>query len=113
VNVATGLVLVAAGVLVAIVGRFTATGRIRRNGLVGIRTARSKADDESWLIVHRAAQPWLIGGGAALAVAGAVAAAARAARPAAVIAGCALLVVLVVAGTVAGHAALRHHGLPR
>ncbi|NVI89819.1 SdpI family protein [Actinomadura sp. BRA 177] len=112
-NIATGLILVAAGVLVVVVGRLTATGRIGRNNLVGIRTARSKADDESWLIVHRAAQPWMIGGGVALAVGGVVAAAAEPARTAAVIVGAVLLVVLVIAGTVAGHAALRHRDLPR
>ncbi|MGW7416678.1 SdpI family protein [Streptomyces sp. NPDC054863] len=46
------------------VGRIGSTGRLRRNALAGIRTARSMESDESWRTVHRAAAPWLYAAGA-------------------------------------------------
>ncbi|CND67798.1 Predicted integral membrane protein [Mycobacterium tuberculosis] len=111
-DIVAAVVLIAGGLLVALTGRLTATGRIGRNRFVGIRTRSSKADDAAWRIVHRTAQPWLIGGGVALALGGVVAAASASARPAADIAGVVALVVLVLVGTASGHAALRRD-LPR
>ncbi|MEU8889546.1 SdpI family protein [Streptomyces sp. NPDC048442] len=65
------LALMGLGLLVA--GRTGSTGRLRRNGLVGIRTGRSMESDESWRTVHRTAAPWLYAaGGTPLAAAVAV-----------------------------------------
>lgn len=111
-EIVVAIILVAAGALVAVSGRLTATGRIKRNGFVGIRTRSSTADDEAWLIVHRRAQPWLIAAGVVLAVTGVLTAAAPG-TSAVLIAGMVLTCVLALAGTAFGHAALRHRGLPR
>ncbi|MFI0981449.1 SdpI family protein [Streptomyces sp. NPDC021093] len=51
------------GLGMVVVGRLGSTGRIRRNPLVGIRTARSMESDESWRTVHRTAAPWLYASG--------------------------------------------------
>lgn len=104
-----GVVLIAGGALLVVVGKMTADGRIPRNQFAGIRTKRSMADDQSWLTVHRAAQPWMIGSGLVLVLAGVVAlvvpwepAASAAAGIGAVLTG-----ILALKGTAAGHAALR------
>ncbi|MFJ6697454.1 SdpI family protein [Streptomyces sp. NPDC091272] len=52
------------GLGLVVVGRIGATGLLRRNALVGIRTARSTASDEAWRSVHRTAAPWLYAAGA-------------------------------------------------
>jgi uncharacterized membrane protein len=108
-NIYLGVLLIAAGVLLVVVGRMTADGRIPRNQFAGIRTKQSMADDEAWLTVHRAARPWMIGAGAALVVAGAVALAvpSQLVGSAAAGAGAILTAVLALRGTAAGHAALR------
>ncbi|SNS65038.1 SdpI/YhfL protein family protein [Actinomadura meyerae] len=112
----TGIVLIAAGVLVAVVGRLGATGRIRRNGFIGIRTGRSMADDESWLIVHRRAQPWMHASGASLIAAGAAAIAAGANETAAgvtTLVGALACGAFGVMGVIAGHRELTRRKLPR
>ncbi|MFD0903616.1 SdpI family protein [Actinomadura sediminis] len=105
-----GVMIAAAGVLVAVVGRLTATGRIGRNAFAGIRTRRSMADDESWAIVHRAAQPWMIAGGAVMVLTGGVAAAVPGEAAAAIVvgAGVGVAVVLTLLGTFTGHRELRN-----
>lgn len=102
------LVIAAAGVLVVVVGRLTATGRIGRNAFAGIRTKRTMADDESWRIVHRGAQPWMIAAGAALTLAGLVALAVPDEAVSAIVigAGTVLAIVLTLLGTFTGLRAL-------
>ncbi|QFG26883.1 SdpI family protein [Actinomadura sp. WMMB 499] len=101
-------VIVAAGILVAAVARGTATGRIGRNHFAGIRTKRSMADDESWTIVHRGAQPWMIAGGALIVLSGAIAAAVPAEPASAIVIGAGVVIALActLAGVLAGHRAL-------
>ncbi|MGP4023566.1 SdpI family protein [Actinomadura sp. 3N407] len=67
-----GIMLACSGVLVGVIVTLAAGGRVTRNRIAGIRTRRSMADDESWLVVHRRALPWSYAAGAAM-VAGAVA----------------------------------------
>ncbi|QOR69578.1 SdpI family protein [Ruania alkalisoli] len=50
---ATGVLVVAAGLLLVVVARRAAQGRIRRNPIAGIRTAATMASDEAWLAAHR------------------------------------------------------------
>ena len=102
------LIIVAAGVLVTVIGRLTATGRIGRNNFAGIRSKRSMADDESWTIVHRGAQPWMLAGGVMIILSGVIAAAVPAETASAIIVGVgvALVMVCTVLGTLAGHRAL-------
>ncbi|MFB4295562.1 SdpI family protein [Actinomadura sp. NTSP31] len=104
-----GVLLIAAGALLAVVGELTAGGRIGRNHFAGIRTRQSMSDDESWLTVHRAARPWMLGAGIVLAVAGVVALAvpSQLAASASAGIGAVLTGVLALKGTAAGHAALR------
>ncbi len=105
----TGIILIVSGVLVAVVGRLGATGRIQRNGLIGIRTKRSMADDESW-------QPWMHASGASLIAAGAAAIATGSNEAAAgltTLAGVLVCAVFAVVGTVAGHRELSRRDLPR
>ncbi|MFE9103044.1 SdpI family protein [Actinomadura geliboluensis] len=112
----TGIILIVSGVLVAVVGRLGATGRIQRNGLIGIRTKRSMADDESWRIVHRRAQPWMHASGASLIAAGAAAIATGSNEAAAgltTLAGVLVCAVFAVVGTVSGHRELSRRDLPR
>ena len=52
------------GVLLLVLGNFL--GKLRRNGLVGIRTPWTLADDEVWARTHRAAGPILVAGGVVL-----------------------------------------------
>lgn len=101
-------VIVAAGVLVVVIGRLTATGRIGRNAFAGIRTKRTMADDESWRIVHRGAQPWMIAAGAVLTLAGLVALAVPDEAASAIVIGAStvLAIVLTLLGTFAGLRAL-------
>ncbi|QKW37732.1 SdpI family protein [Actinomadura sp. NAK00032] len=112
----TGIILIASGVLVAVVGRLGATGRIQRNGLIGIRTRRSMADDESWLVVHRRAQPWMHASGASLIATGAVAIATGSNEPVAAVTtlvGVVACALFAVAGTAAGHRELARRDLPK
>ena len=48
-------VLTAALLLVAVVNQFAASGKIRRNGFVGIRIPPTLASDAGWSAGHRAA----------------------------------------------------------
>ncbi len=100
-----GVVLVVAGVVIGFVGKRTADGRLARNGFAGIRTERSMADDESWLIVHRRARPWMYASAAAMVVGGLCALVVRSdvAAAVAVLAAAVASVLLMVGGTMAGH----------
>jgi uncharacterized membrane protein len=52
------VVLVSAGVLVIWVAQVAASGRLRRNHNIGIRTRATMASDEAWLAAHiRAERP--------------------------------------------------------
>ncbi|MGI5327472.1 SdpI family protein [Actinomadura nitritigenes] len=108
-NIYLGVLLIAAGVLLVVVGKLTADGRIPRNQFAGIRTKRSMADDRSWLTVHQAARPWMIAAGAVLALAGVLALAVPSELAASLAAGIGaiLTAILALRGTAAGHAALR------
>ncbi|MEU6754050.1 SdpI family protein [Spirillospora sp. NPDC046719] len=108
-NIYLGVLLIAAGALLVVVGVLAADGRIPRNQFAGIRTKRSMADDQSWLTVHRAARPWMIGAGAVLAVAGVLALAVPSELAGSLSAGIGaiLTAILALRGTAAGHAALR------
>ena len=54
------VVLTAAGILVIVIGRQAASGRLKRNYLAGIRTTGTLASDEAWSTGHRAAGGRLI-----------------------------------------------------
>ncbi|MBE9939874.1 SdpI family protein, partial [Cellulosimicrobium cellulans] len=51
------LVLAGAGLLLVWCARATASGRIGRNQVAGIRTATTLASDDAWRTAHRAARP--------------------------------------------------------
>lgn len=53
--VVLGLVLVAAGVLLILVGNRASTGNLPRNWIVGIRTTKTLESDEAWQAAHLAA----------------------------------------------------------
>ncbi|MEV5826298.1 SdpI family protein [Spirillospora sp. NPDC052242] len=107
------LVIVAAGVLVIVIGRLTATGRIGRNPFAGIRTKRTMADAESWRIVHRGAQPWTIAAGAVLALVGLIALVVPDEAASAIVigVGTGLAIVLTLLGTFTGLRALNERTL--
>ncbi|MGW8381101.1 SdpI family protein [Streptomyces sp. ODS28] len=98
----------ACGLLIGVIGRLGADGRLRRNRIAGIRTRRSLADEESWRTVHRAAAPWSYASGAALLLGGTGAVPARSGEVwvATVLGGTALSVALALVGTWSGHRAL-------
>ncbi len=111
---ATGVLVVAAGLLLVVVARRAAQGRIRRNPIAGIRTAATMASDEAWLAAHRAGESltalggWIFVATGAVTMAGARLGAAEAAWPAAVLIGGMLLALgAVVTGGIRGHRAAR------
>lgn len=52
------VVLIVAGLLVGVTTELCASGRIGRNGFVGLRLAPLYDSDEAWRIGHRAARVW-------------------------------------------------------
>lgn len=64
------LVMVGAGVMVIWTARAAASGRLRRNMLVGIRTATTLASDEAWLAAHRRAERSTVAAGVSSVIAG-------------------------------------------
>jgi uncharacterized membrane protein len=107
--------LLLAGVL-QLVRTATASGRLERNGLVGIRTRATRRSDAAWDAGHLAAGPWLLAaavtgctaGLAALALAAAAAATARSGAVALVVAllgNGAVLVLVAAAARTADRAA--------
>ncbi|GAA2636532.1 hypothetical protein SMC26_16195 [Actinomadura fulvescens] len=105
-----GVVLIAAGAAVVAVGRSAARGRLGRNHVARIRSRQTPADDESWRIVHEAAEPWSLAGGLALTLGGLVALGAEDEAVAAMVAALAAVfgIALVVAGAIIGLGQLRH-----
>ncbi|EWS81810.1 hypothetical protein BF93_14975 [Brachybacterium phenoliresistens] len=62
------VVMVAAGVLLIWAARATASGRIGRNALVGIRLRSTMGSDEAWRAAHRRAErPMILAGVIAIA----------------------------------------------
>ncbi len=57
------LSLAVGGAVLVWVARAGASGRLRRNELVGIRTQASLASDEAWAAAHRAGARWTEVGG--------------------------------------------------
>ena len=55
-KVILAVTLVSAGVVQVWLARATASGRVGRNPLAGIRTKATMASDEAWLAAHRAAR---------------------------------------------------------
>ncbi|OLT37854.1 hypothetical protein BJF79_28790 [Actinomadura sp. CNU-125] len=111
--IVSNLVIAAAGVLVVVVGRGTATGRIGRNEFAGIRTKRSMADDESWTIVHRGAQPWMVAGGAVMVLTGVISAAVPGEAASAITMGGGVVITIVctLLGVRSGHRSLANRTL--
>jgi uncharacterized membrane protein len=105
-----GVILIAAGAAVVSVGRSAARGRLGRNHVAGIRSRQTLADDESWRIVHEAAEPWSLAGGLALMLGGLVAFGAEDEAVAAWVALVAVMfgIALLVAGAIIGLGELRH-----
>jgi len=95
------MLMLAAGLLFAIIGRRAARGELKPNQLVGVRTARTLASEEEWYRVHaRAALPWTFAGAALVVLNAAVllaATAGRLSRPASGLAFAASIVVLLTA----------------
>ena len=107
-TVAYVVLLLAGGALLAI-ALPAARGRLPRNHLAGIRTARVMRSERSWRVGHEAAAPWLLAAGIVVA---AGAAALLAVRPPEAVGGVCLLVLaglmgalVAVATRVAGRAA--------
>ena len=62
------VVMAGSGLLLLWAARAAASGRLRRNGIAGIRTPSTMASDESWLAAHRRAErPTVLAGVAAIA----------------------------------------------
>lgn len=70
-NVATGLALIIAGVVIFWSARKAASGSLERNWAMGLRTRKLMASDEAWEIGHRAAAPTLMWAAATSVLAGA------------------------------------------
>lgn len=105
------ILLIATGVLLAWVGLRSASGRLPRNRVLGVRTPRTVASDGAWAAAHRTAGPWLVAAGAAVALPGVV----LLARPSnalgtlLVLVGSGLLVALVAVAAVLGDRAAAAH----
>jgi hypothetical protein len=57
------VVMVGSGILVIWMARATASGRLKRNDIAGIRIPSTMASDEAWLAAHiRARRPMIYGG---------------------------------------------------
>ncbi len=55
-DVFLAILLIAAGLFLAVVGRRAGKGRLGRNYLVGIRTTLTLSSDAAWDAAHRAAE---------------------------------------------------------
>jgi uncharacterized membrane protein len=64
------LLVMIGGTLFALVGVLGLVGKLPRNHIAGIRTSYTLSSDEAWEKTHRAAAPFLIFGGVAVAMAG-------------------------------------------
>ena len=98
------VVMVGSGVLIMWMARATASGRLKRNALAGIRIPSTMASDEAWQAAHiRAKRPTMLGGWASIA-SGFVALLPVSApvRATAVIAGCVLMLGFLLYGSKVG-----------
>ncbi|MGQ7297400.1 SdpI family protein [Quadrisphaera sp. KR29] len=68
--VLVGALLLATGGLVPYVVARAASGRLRRNAWVGVRTPGTLASDAGWRAGHAAARPWAVAAGALMALGG-------------------------------------------
>ncbi|MEV5572750.1 SdpI family protein [Spirillospora sp. NPDC052269] len=104
-----GIVLAVAGLAVLVSGLAAASGRLRRNAFVGIRTRTSMSSDEAWAIVHDAGGPWITAAGLALLIGGVVTATAgsNTVRMTATLVSVALCVLLTLVAVYIGHTAYR------
>lgn len=104
------LALVAA--VMGLMGILGGKGRIKPNGIFGIRTKKTMSDSSEWYRIHREAAPWVLGGAAAC-VGGIVAVLLvprGTAQIVALLAAMATMAVLLTVGTVS---ASRHGGSDR
>ncbi|WP_317229315.1 SdpI family protein [Clavibacter sp. MX14-G9D] len=108
-RIVLGLVMVASGVLVIRVAHSTASGRLGRNQVAGIRTASTLASDAAWLAAHQRAKRSTLAAGAC-----AIASAVPTVLPvpigavlATVLAGCLAMLGFAIHGTVVGGRAAR------
>jgi uncharacterized membrane protein len=102
---AGAVIVIVAGVVVALTGVLGLTGRLPRNRLVGVRTAATMRSDETFRQGNRAAAPAIILGGL-LAVPGGVAVLLGAPK-ATVFPGILLMVILALAGAARANRATR------
>lgn len=66
-RIALSLTFVIAGAVIAWTSRAAASGRLRRNAYLGIRTPTTMYSDDAWSTAHRVSKPWTaIGGGLAI-----------------------------------------------
>lgn len=108
-RIIVGVVMIAAGVLVIWLARATASGRVGRNDIAGIRTPSTMATDDAWLAAHvRAKRPTIYAGIASFATG------AFAVLPlpipvigAGVVVGAVVMIAFVLYGSVVGTAAAR------
>ncbi|MEV7228117.1 MULTISPECIES: SdpI family protein [Polymorphospora] len=99
-KVIVAVVMTVSGAVIIWAARATASGRLGRNEITGIRTASTLSSDEAWLAAHRAARSVTEAGGWSV-VAAAVAVLATASPVQMVVvvgAGTTLLLVLVLVG---------------
>ncbi|QDP74197.1 SdpI family protein [Cellulosimicrobium cellulans] len=108
------LVLAGAGLLLVWCARATASGRIGRNQVAGIRTATTLASDDAWRTAHRAARPLSEAAGWALVAASPVLLVVDdAAGLVVVLVATGLALALTVGGLVVGTRAVRREVGPR
>ncbi|MGW6266069.1 SdpI family protein [Cellulosimicrobium funkei] len=108
------LVLAGAGLLLVWCARATASGRIGRNQVAGIRTATTLASDDAWRTAHRAARPLSEAAGWVLVAAAAVLLLVDdAAGLVVVLVATGLALALTVGGLVVGTRAVRREVGPR
>lgn len=63
------IVMVGSGVLLIWMARATASGRLKRNSIAGIRIPSTMASEEAWLAAHvRAVRPTVIAGVVSIAI---------------------------------------------
>lgn len=109
-SVIPAIALIVSGALVMLVGQLARHGRLPRNDLVGVRTARIMRSADSWSTAHRVAGPYLVVAGAGMLPAGIAILVVRSDSAVAIAAlgGAAWLLVFVLLGARLGDRAIRH-----